>query len=114
MQITVILFGMDYAKTHKVDIRLPHEMGPLDAAEYAFDLSNNPAREEDREKIFGRARSLSSGDVVRVEGPNGPTNWLCLPVGWAEVSDECIRQLEACGTWTERSEIARSYMQNHA
>ena len=48
------------------------------AAEYAFDLSNNPARQDERNKIYGRRRSISVGDVVIVDG----VRYLCAPAGW--------------------------------
>jgi hypothetical protein len=48
------------------------------AAEEAFDLTNNPSRQEERERIYGRGRSVSSGDIVDVDG----TQYLCLSVGW--------------------------------
>ena len=52
-----------------------------DAAEDAFDLTNNPSRQEEREEKYGRGRSLSVGDVVVV----GEEQWLCASMGWVEV-----------------------------
>jgi hypothetical protein len=52
-----------------------------DAAEDAFDLTNNPSRQEEREEKYGRGRSLSVGDIVVV----GEEQWLCLSEGWVEV-----------------------------
>jgi hypothetical protein len=52
-----------------------------DAAEEVFDLSNNPGRQDEREQIYGRGRSLSTGDIVVV----GEEQWLCMSFGWAEV-----------------------------
>lgn len=49
-----------------------------DAAEEAFDLTNNPSRQEEREKKYGRGRSVSSGDVVDVDG----VKYACLSIGW--------------------------------
>lgn len=49
-----------------------------DAAEEAFDLTNNPSRDEERAAIYGRGRSVSSGDVIDVDG----TNYLCMSIGW--------------------------------
>jgi len=48
------------------------------AAEEIFDLTNNPNRQEEREAIYGRHRSLSVGDIVVVEG----VPYLCAPAGW--------------------------------
>jgi hypothetical protein len=53
----------------------------MDAAEEVFDLTNNPFRQDERELVYGRGRSLSVGDVVVV----GDEEWVCLPTGWAEV-----------------------------
>jgi predicted RecA/RadA family phage recombinase len=49
-----------------------------DAAEDAFDLTNNPGRQFEREQEYGRGRSISSGDIVVV----GEEQWLCMSVGW--------------------------------
>lgn len=53
----------------------------IDAAEEAFDLTNNPSRQDERERVYGRGRSLSTGDIVVV----GEEQWVCLSFGWAEV-----------------------------
>ena len=53
----------------------------IDIAEEVFDLTNNPSRQEERERLYGRGRSLSSGDVVII----GEKKMLCLPCGWAEL-----------------------------
>lgn len=54
-------------------------------AEEMFDLTNNPSRQEERELLYGRGQSLSTGDIVEVEDRNDPeivTDWLCLGIGW--------------------------------
>ena len=52
-----------------------------EAAEEAYDLTNNPARQEEREERYGRGRSVSIGDVVEVDG----ANFLCGLTGWVEL-----------------------------
>ncbi len=52
-----------------------------DAAEEVFDLTNNPSRQDERELVYGRGRSLSVGDIVVV----GEERWLCASFGWEEV-----------------------------
>lgn len=52
------------------------------AAEELFDLANNPMRQGDRLARYGRGRSLSVGDMVRVDGEY----YLCRPNGWLQVS----------------------------
>lgn len=47
-------------------------------AEEVFDLTNNPSREDQREQLYGRDRSVSVGDIVNVDG----VDYLCLSVGW--------------------------------
>lgn len=47
-------------------------------AEEIFDLTNNPSRQEEREEIYGRGRSVSVGDIVNVDG----VNLLCASQGW--------------------------------
>lgn len=52
-----------------------------DAAEEVFDLTNNPSRQDERERVYGRGPSLSTGDIVVV----GEEQWICMSFGWAEV-----------------------------
>ena len=52
-----------------------------EAAEDAFDLTNNPSRQDERVWEYGRGRSVSSGDVVVV----GEEQWLCMSVGWKQI-----------------------------
>lgn len=52
-----------------------------DVAEEIFDLTNNPNRQEEREHLYGRLRSLSVGDIVVVEGQL----YVCLPSGWETI-----------------------------
>ena len=51
------------------------------AAEEVFDLTNNPSRQDEREAVYGRGRSVSVGDIVEVDG----VNYLCASVGWVVV-----------------------------
>ena len=53
-----------------------------DAAEEVFDLTNNPGRQDEREQLYGRGRSLSVGDIVEVDGDL----WLCASQGWWKMS----------------------------
>lgn len=50
----------------------------LDAAEEAFDVTNNPGRQAEREVVYGRGRSVCVGDVVEVDG----IDYLCSSFGW--------------------------------
>ena len=47
-------------------------------AEELFDLTNNPCRQDEREDVYGRGRSISVGDVILVDG----VNYFCAPQGW--------------------------------
>jgi hypothetical protein len=47
-------------------------------AEEVFDLTNNPSRQEEREEMYGRGRSVSVGDIVNVDG----VDYLCASMGW--------------------------------
>ena len=51
------------------------------AAEEVFDLTNNPSRQDEREQVYGRGRSVSVGDIVCVDGQD----FLCASVGWVAV-----------------------------
>ena len=50
-------------------------------AEEAFDLTNNPSRQEEREARYGRYRSVSVGDIVEVDG----VDFLCDNFGWSQL-----------------------------
>ncbi len=54
------------------------DMEGMDVAEEVFDLTNNPSRQEEREELYGRFRSVSVGDIVNVDG----ADWLCCKQGW--------------------------------
>lgn len=54
------------------------------AANEAFDLTNNPSRQLEREQVYGCGPSVSIGDVVEVDG----LNYICRPVGWDIVGME--------------------------
>lgn len=47
-------------------------------AEEVFDLTNNPYRQEEREELYGRHRSVSVGDIITVDGED----FLCASMGW--------------------------------
>ena len=51
-----------------------------EAAEELFDMTNNPMR-IDRRSRYGNGRSISVGDMVRVDGEY----FLCRPHGWIKV-----------------------------
>jgi hypothetical protein len=52
-----------------------------DAAEFLFDLTNNPSKDRERAKLYGRGRSLSVGDIVDVDG----LLLVCASCGWERV-----------------------------
>ncbi len=52
-----------------------------EAAEEAFDLTNNPARQDERLERYGDHRSVSVGDIVEVEG----IDYICDHTGWVEI-----------------------------
>lgn len=49
-----------------------------EAAEEMFDLSNNPSRELECLRVYGRHRPISVGDIVNVDG----TDFLCSSIRW--------------------------------
>jgi len=51
------------------------------AAEEAYDLTNNPDRQEEREEKYGRGQSVSTGDVIEVDGEH----FVCMSGGWAKL-----------------------------
>jgi hypothetical protein len=72
-KVTVILNAGEYADEEAL-------------AEECFDLTNNPSRQDERVKAYGRGRSLSVGDVVDLGNNlfNGG-QWLCAPMGWVKL-----------------------------
>jgi hypothetical protein len=52
-----------------------------DAAEEAYDLTNNPDRQDEREEKYGRGKSVSGGDVIEVDG----VHFACMSSGWAKL-----------------------------
>ena len=63
-----------------------------DACEEAFDLSNNPARQSERLLVQGKTKSLSVGDVCRVD-LNGKYSleetkfYMCANIGWVQLDE---------------------------
>jgi hypothetical protein len=49
-----------------------------EAAEEAFDLTNNPYRQDERVQQYGRGRSVSVGDVIEVDG----VKHVCMSCSW--------------------------------
>lgn len=57
-----------------------------EAAESAFDISNNPSRENERGHLWGNKRSLSVGDIVEVYTDDTKKTFLCDSIGWLEIA----------------------------
>lgn len=53
-----------------------------DAAEECFDVTNNPSRQDEREAVYGRHRSVSVGDIVLIEETGGA--FYCASSGWVQ------------------------------
>lgn len=52
-----------------------------DAADEAFDLTNNPIRQAERERKYGGGRSVSVGDIVETD----VGKFVCCSMGWAKL-----------------------------
>lgn len=68
-----------YSETLELEINLPAD----EIADEVFDLSNNPARQDERSRVYGNGRSLSVGDVVEVDGEM----LVCCSFGWGLMLD---------------------------
>lgn len=72
----------EYTRTHEFYVSVYDESIDASAlAEEMFDLSNNPSRDNERAKRWGRVRSLSVGDIVSVNG----VDYLCASMGWKAI-----------------------------
>ena len=69
---------MPHLQRYEISEGIATEKTGEDAAEEAFDLTNNPMRQEERERVYGRGRSVSVGDVIDVDGKM----FLCSSIGW--------------------------------
>jgi hypothetical protein len=52
-----------------------------EVAEEMFDLTNDPGRQDERLDTYGNGRSISSGDIVCVNGED----YLCCVIGWTKL-----------------------------
>ena len=52
-----------------------------DAAEYLFDLTNDPSKEVERNRALWERQSLSVGDIVQVDNEY----FLCESMGWTKL-----------------------------
>lgn len=71
---------------------------PEDCCEEMFDISNNPSRQVERAKMFGKYRSVSVGDVVVVDG----VKWICDSIGWKKIEED----------WFESDELTPTELAN--
>lgn len=58
-----------------------------EAADEAFELTNAPYREDERENLYGDYRSVSTGDIVEVSNKSGVKFYLCESIGWTEIQN---------------------------
>ena len=70
--------AIDYRNDYTDGPKFVTELTGEDAAEDAFDLANNPCRQDEREEVYGRRRSVSVGDIVVVD----EEEYLCASFGW--------------------------------
>jgi hypothetical protein len=66
---------------HVVAVIEVGEVTGTDAGDELYDLTNNPGRQIEREAKYGRGRSMSVGDVVRINGEE----YLCVSFGWIKI-----------------------------
>lgn len=67
---------------------------PEDCCEEMFDISNNPSRQVERAKMFGKYRSISVGDVVVVD----EVKWICDSIGWKKIEEDWFNSDELTPT----------------
>lgn len=78
--------GLYERHPHPIDVPEPYPLKDKSegecVAEEIFDLTNNPSRDGERVVRYGRGRSLSSADIVEVEGQGA---YLCMSAGWTKL-----------------------------
>lgn len=77
LESVVIPNLIEYTRSAPIEVAESGE----DAAEEMFDLTNNPARQAEREAKYGTGPSVSTGDVVDVDGEL----FLCCSIGWKKI-----------------------------
>lgn len=77
----IVAFASRNATDYAVVFKYTTDKTGIDAAEEAFDLTNNPYRQEERERVYGRGRSVSIGDVVVTDD----FTYVCAPHGWLKI-----------------------------
>lgn len=71
-----------YGQTHYFTVPQVGE----EAAEEAFDLSQNPSRDEERLRVYRDYRPVCVGDVVEcLHRDQSHQFFLCDPIGWTQI-----------------------------
>ena len=102
--------GVTLVPSRTVEADFTNSTTPIDAAEAAYDLSNNPRMESTWRDIAGSGiRSLSVGDVVQVCAAGHKSAFLCLPhSGWADITlvqESIVSRLEQAGSLDHRRDL---------
>lgn len=84
----IMLLGGEYASQNEIEV----EHSGWQGAEEMFDLTNNPARHEERVQKYGRQRSLSVGDIVKVNHEM----FLCCGDGWKQIDVTKAAKMTRC------------------
>lgn len=71
----------NYKVTARIEFPELDDVSDEDLLEEVFDLTNNPARQDERDRRYGRGRSVSVGDIVIVNGDE----YVCQSMGWAKL-----------------------------
>lgn len=96
MQIAQSVVILEVLKEQAFEVKIKDTEIDIDNAERtyrniceeAFDLSNNPSRDEERGQKW-QGYSLSTGDVVIIENEC----WMCDSIGWVRLTASGVRRL---------------------
>lgn len=77
----IVDFASRNATEYSMAFKYTTDKTGVDAAEEAFDMTNNPSRQDEREQVYGRGRSVSIGDVVVTDD----FTYVCASRGWLKV-----------------------------
>lgn len=102
---------LGYQGTHpiaKVDTFTVEADSPHGAAEAVWPVGNKMEPDATGKEYPVDVRSLSVGDMVETDGPDGKHYLACASVGWDEIPEPGNRVVPIEGTWATSRQVHES------